>query len=437
MDNKVNKLFEDVEKKIFVKDFGSAYGAYALICEAFKKMPESREEILNKMNTCIQLNIDRFDIDKNDELKTSDSLLTAVYSLGEMMKDAPEFRKDIWKSVKHIVQSDKMNESHLATACVEIGEMMKIAPELRKDVWKSVKTIWQSNEIDWYRVNTMKGMPIAEVFLFEPELRKDIWTTMKEHMQADKDIPYDDLGKMFISAPEMRNDIWNTTKNFTMERGDFKESCFTMAEMFVFEPNLRKDILNTMKTELPLFLQKFDNDGGHCYGYFLGDYYQTLNRMFNRAPEYGKDIYEIMKIGVCSGKNIINDGDYEEDAEGNEHWVDFYVSEKYKAYPTLLEITKKYPELKEDFQNMKKDAKREEDKTLFKFNKLKNKQSISERIAHIKERKEAVSGAVVADEIAGKRRSGEIKEPVTPEKGNKLSAEIQAKIKDMKGNTKD
>lgn len=91
-----------------------------------------------------------------------------------------------------------------------------------------------------------------------------------------------------------------------------------------------------------------------------------------------------------------------------------------------------------NLQNIKYEQARRDMEKGFKIYTDMRKKRIKERLEEVKTRREeAVSGAVVADEIAGKRRSGEIKEPVTPEKGNKLSAEIQAKIKDMKGNTKD
>ena len=110
-----------------------------------------------------------------------------------------------------------------------------------------------------------------------------------------------------------------------------------------------------------------------------------------------------------------------------------YYKEEYISLPRRIEDYEEVLSYATSSPNLSREVKREcehllNDKTNGKkrnFEQHKNR--IRARLNH-KNKEALVSGAVVADKIAGAQISGVIDEPVTPEKGKKLSDSIKSKI---------
>lgn len=110
-----------------------------------------------------------------------------------------------------------------------------------------------------------------------------------------------------------------------------------------------------------------------------------------------------------------------------------YYKEEYISLPRRIEDYEEVLSYAASSQNLSREVKREceqllNDKTNGgKRNFEQHKNRIRARLNH-KNKDDAVSGVVVADKIAEARINGVIDEPVTPEKGKKLSDSIKSKI---------
>ena len=110
-----------------------------------------------------------------------------------------------------------------------------------------------------------------------------------------------------------------------------------------------------------------------------------------------------------------------------------YYKEEYISLPRRIEDYEEVLSYAASSQNLSKEVKRECEKLLNdktngeKRNFEQHKNRIRARLNN-KNKDDAVSGVVVADKIAEARINGVIDEPVTPEKGKKLSDSIKSKI---------
>ncbi len=269
-----------------------------------------------------------------------------------------------------IDRDDDIDRDHLKDACKNMTELFKDKPAYRRDILRMMKlTLRSIGDPCIGNLSECGNICTAMENMFEaaPECREDIFNMANRALQSSKSCFSHDsflktMDKMFKIAPECREDVLKAIKNESESRYgcNFHANLFEeMSEMFKTVPEYRKEILNTMKTELPEALQRIEElsmGGLSASGYFLEASYNYLDSMFKVAPEYGKDIYEIMKIGVCSGKNEKWNEEYN-DYEDAYEYIDVSNSTALDtAYPILCKIVEKYPGLKEDFQRMSDDV---------------------------------------------------------------------------------
>lgn len=305
--------------------------------------------------------------------------------------EAPELRKDVWQTMKADLLSDKGNRNY-KFYYEAASKMFEKAPELRPDILKGmdaaiqVQSSWPNAKLCLICAEGALG----DMFCVAPELRKDIWKMREKYDMKQGGY----LLKMFEAAPEFRKEIWTEMEAQKVDSIGINE--LGLVRIFKSTPEFRKDILDAMKARM---------QPDQAYGEQLSADYKALGAMFKEAPELGKEIFEVYKTGVCSGKNDKKVSDIKHNEEGQGSAI-------YDAYPTLLKIVKRYPDLSKELKEMIKTAANDGDEFAKKF--FGSKEAVLERVENIKKRKEAVSGVVTADEIAENKRK-ENSKPATPE----------------------
>ena len=322
----------------------------------------------------------------------------------KMFEKAPELRPDILKGMDAAIQvQSSWPNAKLCLICAEgaLGDMFCVAPELRPDILKGMDAVLQveSSRPDAKSCLICAEYTLGKMFCVAPELRKDIWKMREKYDMKQGGY----LLKMFEAAPEFRKEIWTAMEAQKVDSMGIDE--LGLVRIFKSTPEFRKDILDAMKARM----QPDQAYGQQLNADYSADYkaldYKALGAMFKEAPELGKEIFEVYKTGVCSGKNDKKVSDIKHNEEGQGSAI-------YDAYPTLLKIVKRYPDLSKELKEMIKTAANDGDEFAKKF--FGSKEAVLERVENIKKRKEAVSGVVVADEIAENKRK-ENSKPATPE----------------------
>lgn len=352
-------------------------------CEAMIKMLKETPE--TKESTAF-----RADIWKVMKSNFPSSGYTKSKAYMAMFDEAPELQKDVWQTMKADLLSDKGNENY-KSYYEAASKMFKKAPELRQDILKGMDAAIQvqSSWPDAKSCLIYAEYTLGDMFCVAPELRKDIWK-----MREKYDMKQGGLLKMFEAAPEFRKEIWTEMEAQNVHSIGITDS--GLVTIFKSTPEFRKDILDAMKARM---------QPDQAYGQQLSADYKALSAMFKEAPELGREIFEVYKAGVYSGKNDKKFNDIKHNEEGQGSAI-------YDAYPSLLKIVKRYPDLSKELKDMIKTAAHDGDEFAKKF--FGSKEAVLERVENIKRRKEAVSGVVTADEIAENKRK-ENRKPATPE----------------------
>ena len=468
-------------EQLYKNDNESLGSAYRFMADVFHDVPELRQDVLKVMKGTLPAAIN-----------SKERLSALWYYTASMSKVAPELEKEIWDMRKNAVNEtlvewfEKYPQSFQDSSLspyndVRLTPEAKEDHELKKDIYKFL------DEQDMEKIQNMRKYTkrIRELtdFLDDYMLdsgrgdldlinRKIPFNAQEKYVTKLFENQYESKGKEKEFFAEVANLGWDNNDVDMLNR---------IATQFMEEkPQYLGELLKAVKEEEKT---PQTNDPDNPYD---GVYYDLYNISFALAeiaykkPEYQKDIVDIVEAYGTNESKIakpffvdrhnrwllegiaINNREEaprivgllarNDEHDDNEHRaamglepITSTVDKIFEAYKNDKAFQKELQDIyaqarKEYTISMEQDAKRERElKSLEKYGDLDymnedmalEKSLIKKRIAKIKEKKHR--GANVQKE----QRNAEIKEPVTPEKGNKLSAEIQAKIKEIKVNTKD
>ena len=301
----------------------------------------------------------------------------------------------------------------------------------------------------------LKNLRLETPTLEQAELKNHIEQRKKEIRERLGKTPRDEHGNVEVSgvviaddyAEMMINGDWNDNKYSERERamkewGEWlKENTEELPQAF---DTAKK---GTIEQKVD-FIQRYGslfNQSGIDESSISKEKYKELNDFvidtFNNHKEAFYNVnafYGAVDLLDTTKRHMDQNQDREAIIENRKTVVDLfdyndYYKEEYISLPRRIEDFEEVLSYAASSQNLSKEVKRECEKLLNdktngeKRNFEQHKNRIRARLNN-ENKEDFVSGAVVADKIAEGKINGIIDEPVTPEKGKKLSDSIKSKI---------